>query len=204
MGAENLRSLHEDFQTNAAFLVDVMDRHAQTLEAMLFLLDAGARPPEERDEQSMTEAFRKIHAMPSFSPILRTYNNLIGSGELKLFRDPQVRDALAAFERRSGIILIVQNTHELELVGTFQPYIIEHLDYLSLALDRTNGAFSLPPPVDESPLEAKISDQMFLNIGVQKRMISADLLEQTRLALEDTRAVINALEKALGMSNPDP
>jgi len=203
MEVSYLRALHEDFQRNAAFLVDIRSGHEQTLEAMLLLLDAGARPAEERDERSLTDAFRRVHAMPSFSPVLRTYNNLIGSGELRLIRDPRVLNALAAFERRIGILLIVQNTHELELVETFQPYIIDHLDYLALALDRTEGAFPLPPPVDEAPLAEKYADRVFRNVVVQKWMISADLAEQTRLALEDTQAVIFALENALGMTGVD-
>ena len=47
--------------------------------------------------------------------------------------------------------MLVQNTHEMELVQTYEPYIIENLDYSAVAVHRSDVEdFALPGPVEES------------------------------------------------------
>ena len=44
---------------------------------------------------------------------------------------------------------LIQNTHEMELVQTFQPYVIENMDFQAVFYQRIED-FPLPPAVEES------------------------------------------------------
>ncbi len=65
----------------------------------------------------------------------------------------------------------------MELVQTFQPYIIENMDYQAVGLERKQG-FSHPPAVNETRVLDVLQTPEFRNIAMQKWIISNDLLNQ--------------------------
>ena len=89
--------------------------------------------------------------------------------------------------------MLVQNTHEMELVQIYEPYIIENLDYAAIEPSRVDD-FPLPPPVDEAIILDVLATREFRNILAQKWVISTDLLNQHREMLERTNNVLRQLD----------
>jgi hypothetical protein len=133
--------------------------------------------------------------MAAFFPVDRAYSNLTGSGDLKIIRSRPLKNALADYYRAAQVTVLVQNTHEMDLVQIYEPYIIEHLDYLAVALGRVDD-FPLPPPVEEASILDVLATRQFRNIVVQKWVIATDLLYQHRQMLERTNKVLQLLELA--------
>ena len=137
--------------------------------------------------------------MPAFVLATRAYDNLTGSGDLKLLRNRPLKNALAGYYAAAKLTAVVQATHEMELVQIFQPYIIDNLDYAAikpfewLVYDLVDDI-----PLTASSEEAQILDvldtRQFRNVVVQKWVISTDLLDQFRGMLERTNEVLAMLE----------
>ena len=112
-----------------------------------------------------------------------------------------MKNLLAAYYAAADLAAVVQSTHEMELVQTFQPYIIDNLDYGAVKPPTSDWlAYDL---VDDFPLtasseEAQILDvldtRQFRNVVVQKWLISTDLLDQFRRMLNLTDEVLQMLE----------
>ena len=133
--------------------------------------------------------------MAPFLPVNRAYANLTGSGDLKLIQSRPLKNALAEYYAAAKITLLVQNTHEMELVQIYEPYIIENLDFSAVALGRVDD-FPLPPPIEEASILDVLATRQFRNIAVQKWVIATDLLNQARQMLERTNNVLKLLELA--------
>jgi hypothetical protein len=195
-----LIAMKEDFQANLSDLRRLEVRCVEDIEAMLLLLREAAKSQPDLTIDELNASFRQIQSMPTFSPITRTYDNLVGSGDFRLIDSRPLLDALAVFERRLGIMALVQGTHEMELVETFQPYIIENMDYAAVHMDRTNGNFPLPPASDPARILLFLKEQEFKNILIQKWTIETDLLVQMRNAISESQAVLNAIDETLGIN----
>jgi hypothetical protein len=91
------------------------------------------------------------------------------------------------------VTAVVQATHEMELVHTFQPYIIERLDYAAVKRDLVND-FPLGEPSDEARILDELASQQFRNTVVQKWVITTDLLDQYRSMLDRTNELLAMLE----------
>ena len=108
--------------------------------------------------------------MVGTSIVSDTYANLIGSGDLSLIRSQELRNALASFYARTDIIRLVSNTHELQLVNTFRPYIVRNLDYLAV-FDRPHKRAlradikeGLPPAFEQDRLLRVLRTAEFRNV----------------------------------------
>ena len=105
--------------------------------AMVALLEESRREKPQMPLAELNRNCNRLLYMVGTSIVSDTYANLIGSGDLSLIRSQELRNALASFYARTDIIRLVSNTHELQLVNTFQPYIVRNLDYLAVfALER--------------------------------------------------------------------
>ncbi len=84
----------------------------------------------------------------------------------------------------------------MELVETFQPYIIENLDYMAVYFARAE-AFPLPPANNPERILEVYQTQEFRNIATQKWVIVSDLLEQYQSNQERIQNIIKILEAEL-------
>jgi hypothetical protein len=81
----------------------------------------------------------------------------------------------------------------MELVQTFQPYIIDNLDYAAVKRDLVDD-FPLPASSEEARILEVLGTRQFRNVVVQKWVISTDLLDQYRGMLKRTDEVLQMLE----------
>ncbi len=192
-----LYEMQEDFELNKSALEFMTVRLEKILRSTLILQEQSALISPSLPVAELNVNFRSIAQMTAFTPVDRTYVNLTGSGDLKLIQSRALKNALAEYYAAARIIALVQNTHEMELVHIYEPYIIENLDFTAVALGRVDD-FPLPPPVDEARILNVLATRQFRNIAVQKWVISTDLMEQARQMLERTNNVLNLLEQAGG------
>jgi len=178
-----LVELAEDFAVNSSRLQGSIEESEAILRAMVALQEQAVRGTSDADGDVLGAYVREIQAMPTFIAVDRAYSNLTGSGDLKLIRSRELRNALASYYSRAEVIELVQQTHELELVHTFQPYIIEHLDYAAVAFGRL-AEFPLPAAVEPGLLVDALPTREFRNVVTQKWIIMSDLLNQFRNQLE--------------------
>jgi len=192
-----LEELLEDFESNSTLLRFTISKLEELIPAMTALLEQSAMDTPDWSIGELNDAFRNIHYMPTFIPVERAFANLTGSGDLKLIRNRDLKNALAQYISTSKIVELVQNTHEMELVQTFQPYVIEHMDFQAVFYQRVKD-FPLPLAVDESRLIEVLDTREFRNILTQKWTICTDLLDQHRGMQVRTSEVIQILEAEIG------
>jgi len=188
-----MANLYQDFIVSLAKLEENEQSMIEIIEAMRTLLESpDSGQPAAAEE--LNALFAQIQDMPTFNWISRTYDNLVGAGQLRLIRDPTIGDALADFDAQTRLIELVQATHEQQLVETFQPWIIEHMDYIAVHLDRLDGEFPLPPAREADRILELIDTREFRNLLVQKWTITTDLLNQNRDLQTSARQLIALLD----------
>ena len=194
-----LSEIREDFDANELALGVSIAGTERNILSMIALLEESSLATPTMSVAELNEKFGSIQSMPTFVPISRTYTNLTGSGDLKLIQNRELKNALAEYYASADVIMLVQQTHEMELVQTFQPYIIDNLDYVAVRYSRVDE-FPLPPPVDDASILEVLNTRQFRNILTQKWTISTDLLRQYQDQLESTNNIIALLE--LGSLSP--
>ena len=188
-----LLEIREDFELNKLVLEEMTARLEGIIRSMLVLQQQSALASPSLPVAELNENFVSISRMAAFIPVNRAYANLTGSGDLKLIQSRALRNALAEYYTAAKVTVLVQNTHEMELVQVFEPYIVENLDYLAVAISRVDD-FPLPPPVEEASILDVLTTRKFRNILAQKWVITTDLLNQHRGMLERTNNVLRLLE----------
>jgi hypothetical protein len=118
---------------------------------------------------------------------------------LKLILNLELKNTLANYFSQTELVELIQKTHEMELVQTFQPYIIRNMDFQAVFYQFIDD-FPLPPAVEESRLLEVLDTREFRNILTQKWTISTDLLSQHRNIQVLTGEVIQILETEIGKS----
>ena len=197
--AAYLRELLEDFEANRATLEKTSQRLETILRNMNALLGQSVLEEPDWTIAQLNDAFVWTQNMPAFIAVVRTYINLTGSGDLRLIRNRELKNDLAQYFAESDLTVLVQNTHELELVNTFQPYIIDNLDYQAVYRQLLDD-HPIAAPVDEARILDVLHTGEFRNVLTQKHTISADLLNQRRKLLAMTDNIIEKLEASIGDS----
>jgi hypothetical protein len=171
----------------------------QIIRSMIVLHEQSTLVEPSLSVAELNQKFSLIHHMPTFVIATRTYANLIGSGDLKLLRNRQLKNLLAAYYAAADLTKVVQSTHEMELVQTFQPYIIDNLDYAAVRptewlVYEDADDFPLTVPSEEARILDVLDTRQFRNVVVQKWVISTDLLDQFRGMLKLTDEILQVLE----------
>jgi len=194
-----LKEMLEDFDKNNQKSKEIIFYIEESLPALIGLLEQSVLEKPTISIDSINIAFSEINNMPSYSSTDRVYNNLLGSGDLKLLKDSQLKTILSEYYESLYILNLVQTTHESELVESFQPYILDYLDFQAVNPNRVDD-FGIPSPVDKSKILEVIGDRKFRNIITLKWTILTDLLDQNRDLEKLNIAMIKRL-KALTNDN---
>jgi hypothetical protein len=190
-----LLELKEDFQQNKSRLEAQAAELEGTARSMMILQEQSALDSPSMSVSELNENFSLIINMSEYYPVNRAYANMTGSGDLKLIQSRALKNALAEYYAAAQITVMIQQTHEMELVQIYEPYIIKNLDYAAVGVSRADE-FPLPPPFDEASILEVLTTREFRNILIQKSVISTDLISQFRSMLERTNNVLRLLEAA--------
>lgn len=200
--AAHLQELLEDFELNLSRSQRVVSRIEIVIPKLIGLLEQSALEQPTLPVDSLNQDFTLLQTMPAYTSTDRTYNNLIGSGDFKLITHSGLKTAIANYYGALEVLKLVQATHEMELVNSFQPYIVENLDFQAAFLYRIDD-FRLPPPMEENGILSVLKDRGFRNIITLKVSILSDLLEQNRNIGKLNGDVVRILKETLPGSHPD-
>ena len=190
-----LLELQEDFELNKSRLEDEVAELLETARRMLILQEQSVLESPSMSISELNENFSQIINMSSVFLVNRAYANMTGSVDLKIIRSRPLKNALANYYAAAQVIMLVQNTHEMELVQIYEPYIIENLDYAAVGVVRVDD-FPLPPPIEEASILKVLDTRKFRNILIQKSVITTDLINEFRKLLELTDNVLLLLKSA--------
>jgi len=188
-----LQEIREDFELNRSSLQEQISDVEQIIRSMIVLHEQSTLVESSFSIVELNQNFSLINDMPTFVIATRAYVNLTGSGDLKLLQNRPLKNLLAAYYAAADLTALVQATHEMELVQTFQPYIIDNLDYAAVKLNLVDD-FPLAASSEESRILDVLDTRQFRNVVVQKWVISTDLLDQFRGMLKLTDEVLQMLE----------
>ena len=190
-----LIELREDFRQIISELDQDAAQYERIANAMTLLLDQSRKPAPDIPLAELNAAAGMIILMEGTPIRSDTYENLTGSGDLSIIESRALKRALTSFFGRAGIVELVADTHEMQLVGLFQPFIVNHLDY-ALTLPKSRG---LPPPEGFDPelIVTVLPTQEFRNVAAVKWDIVTDLRNMIMIALDDARVVDTLLTQEL-------
>ena len=191
-----LTDLIKDFEINLERSTLNIAKIQIILPKLTRLLEQSAIETPSMSLDSLNAAFTLINDMPSYNSTDRVYNNLIGSGDFKLISNAELKNEIGNYYKAVDLIKLVQNTHELELVNSFQPYIIDHLDFQAVTLLRVDD-YPIPPAVEEHKILAVLKDRKFRNIITLKLTILSDLLQQNRVLKEINSSIVELIKKQI-------
>jgi hypothetical protein len=172
-----LKEILQDFEINLKKSDFTTNDLVTTMQSLIGLLEQSALEKPTISTDSINKVFSLISNMPTYISTDRVYNNLIGSGDFKLITNESIKNELANYNSAIDLLKLVQSTHEMELVQSFEPYIINHLDFQALKTNRVND-YKLPPPVEKDKILEVINGRKFRNIITLKLTILNELLEQ--------------------------
>lgn len=193
-----LADLVLDFEENAWRLEEAVKEGDEVLEASQILLslpDVAAGRAIGTD--SLNYLLQTLSILPTFQPVTRTWDDILGAGELQTLSNAELRMLLADFESQMRLVGIVEGTQEDQLVSLFVPYIMKHLDYAAAALFSSEKV-ELP--------EERFADTIYDVLGTREfrnwvvlRMTWADDLQGVHAGvLEVVKEVQTELKKETG------
>ena len=182
-----LVALQEDFDSIVKELESDITRYEVIANSMTMLLDQSRKAVPDVSLGELNLAVGQLVAMEGTKIVSDTYANLTGSGDLVIIKSQAIKNAMSAFFGQTEVVKLVGDTHEMQLVNIFQPYIINNLDYPGMLRDDrgmlTSGAFE-----PERILMALPSAE-FRNVVAVKWDMVTDLRKQLVTAVNEARAV---------------
>ncbi len=192
--AAYLAALQIDFSAVIVELERDAAEYEKIAKQMSFLL---AQSRQEKPNASVSElntAVQRLISMEGTPIVSDTYTNLTGSGDLALIKNQKIKNAMASFYSKATVIKLVGDTHEMQLVNIFQPYIIKNLDYVGML--RNNDGLTTPPVAVASDKILKVLPTAeFQNVVAVKWDIVTDIRGTLLYALKEAREVQELLRK---------
>jgi hypothetical protein len=185
--AAYLVALQEDFSAIIKELESDIARYEQIANSMTMLLEQSRKASPDVSLVELNLAATQLTAMEGTPIVSDTYANLTGSGDLAIIKSQAIKNAMSAFFGQAEVIKLVGDTHEMQLVSIFQPYIIKNLDYPGMLSD-DSGMLAIAAFEPERILTA-LPTAEFRNVVSVKWEITIDLRDQLLNAVDKARAV---------------
>lgn len=208
-----LIGLRSDFvSTDSAFRANVRAT-AEQQEHIRRFIDVLRAPPRSVASDSLGRMVRKAFLWLDFVPVLATYRDLVGSGELSLLRSDSLRVALAEFESYVESIR-PYNAAALEQWNLqVTPYYIENFDVTELygssaplhIGDLVAPAYDLGAPVDRvRSSEDAYWSREFLNLLAIRAVSLGDAIALVEPAIDRAGTILRLIDKSLErLGGPD-
>jgi len=186
-----LADLVVDFEENATRLQEAIDLADEIMtEAQILLHVESAGEGREIGLDSLNYHLQTLSLLPTFQPVTRTYDNILGAGELQTLSSPEVRMMLADFESQLRLVSTVEQTQERQFVSLFLPYIMKNLDYTALAMF-SSETVEIPDPTHAETIFEELGTREFRN-WVVLRLTWADDLQGVHKGVLDVVKEIQA------------
>lgn len=189
-----IEEMLEDFEINLQTSKKALSALERDLPALIELLKQSSLDAPTVSIDSLNKMFSFMQSMPFYSSTDRVYNNIMGSGDLKLITSSELKTALSNYYKALNVINIVQSTHEMVLVQQIQPYIIENLDFQAVFFKRIED-YPLPPSIEANRIMDVLKDRKFRSVVVTKLAILEDLLQQNLIMEKLNSDIVDLLKE---------
>ena len=193
--AAYLAALKGDFDDIVAELDGDAAEYAKIAEAMSFLLEQSRKDAPDASVEALNAAASLLIRMEGTPIASGTYANLTGSGDLSIIKSEKIKAALSDFYSQSKVIKLVGDTHEMQLVNIFQPYIVAHLDYVGM-LPSSRGLEPVEA-FDPTLVLTALPTQEFRNVVAVKWDIVTDIRNVIETSLMSAREVQSLLDEEI-------
>lgn len=200
-----LVALQQDFKQEIAELEGDKKRYEDIAAAMIQLLEWSESELSNVSNDELVPASSYLVSMVATQIFADTYDNLKGSGDLRLLQNHELKRQLAAFYAQEKVVQLVNKSHEMQFVNIYTPYIIENLDY-RLALRRMNASRlptalseNWPDQVDSERILGQLNTQQFKNVASAKLEVSATSILVIDEALGHAQRVVALLDQEPGL-----
>jgi len=190
-----LVALQGDFRTIIAELERDITRYGAFATSMTFLLEQSRLAKPSASLEALNEAAGQLKQMEATPIASDTYSNLTGSGDLAVIGSQKLKNAMSSFFGVYDVVRLVADTHEMQLVGVFQPYIIKNLDYVGMLSPA--GGMTPSAAFDPDRVLTALPTAEFRNVVAVKWDIVSDLRGLLMFALEKARVVEAMLAEEL-------
>ncbi|GAB5557427.1 MAG: hypothetical protein SchgKO_16400 [Schleiferiaceae bacterium] len=190
------REMQLDFEENHRQAQAVISHYKTLIPRLILLLEQSALDSVTLPVDSLNTFYGEVEIMPTYSSMDRVYNTIMGSGDLKLIKDQKLKSLLAEYYESLHMLNLVQETHELQLVNSIQPYTIKNLDFQAILYEPFDE-YDLAPPVDSDRILEVIHQREFRNVVTLKWQISMDLWTQVESIQEINKDILKALDSRL-------
>ncbi len=193
--ASYLAALKDDFGAVITELESDIARYEEIASLMTMLPEQSRMVKPDASLSDLNDAARHLIAMEGTPIVSDTYSNLTGSGDLAIIKSQTLKNAMSSFFGKADVINLVSNTHEMQLVNIFQPYIIDNLDYILMLRDD----HGLPKSAGFEPerVLTALPTAEFRNVVGVKWDIVTDIRGLLLTALGEARAVEALLAEEL-------
>jgi len=116
-----LVALQGDFRAVITELEHDIARYDDIANSMTFLLEQSRMAEPDASLDALNEAAGLLIAMEGTTIVSATYSNLTGSGDLAIIRSQELKNSMSSFFGRYDVVVLVSNTHEMQLVGISNP-----------------------------------------------------------------------------------
>ena len=190
-----LEALQDDFTTIIQELEHDIGVYETVANSMTMLIEQSRKSEPDLPLDELNKAAKLLIKMEGTPIASDTYANLTGSGDLAIIRSEALKNRMASFFGWLKVIELVANTHEMQLVDIFQPYVIENLDYTTMFRADRGLPFSASTQPDRI-LEV-LHTAKLRNVAAVKWDTVTDIRILLINALEEARAVQSLLGEEL-------
>ena len=190
-----LVALKEDFGAITTELRADIASYENIAGSMTLLLEQSRLPKPDASLEELNAAAALLVRMEGTPIVSDTYDNLTGSGDLAIIESQEVKNALSSFIGKADVIRLVANTHEMQLVSIFQPYIIGHLDYAGTF--RQDRGLPTSAGFDPERILAALPTPEFRNVVAVKWDTVTDIRGLLLTALAEAQAIEALLDREI-------
>ncbi len=192
---EYLQDLALDFEENRYRLQEAIKTADDVVDAAQILLSfETAEQGKTLGVDSLNELVGTLSYLPTFDAVTRTYDNILGAGELRVLSNADLRMSLADFESQLRLVGTVEQTQERQYVSIYEPYILENLDYLAIA-SYSSEKVQTPAPTHAGAILEVLGTRKFRNWVVVRLAWADDLRTVHTVVLDLVKEIEGALSE---------
>lgn len=185
----NLIALSEDFAESRELLDASIARHKQSTDSAIRITSISAEEAATITHEDFYTLIRHVNVPLGFSPVRRTYDAMIATGEIEIIPDAELKRELASFFSLTETIASMQENLSLLRTMVLDPYNTKNLDQAAIMRITHPEASGITLSRDENQFRNLIGNEEFEGVVMAKWHMSYDLIRFYERAMERIDAI---------------
>lgn len=193
-GRELTAALRADVEATQQLVADNTRHTEQVIAQARTVLEglAGDAPGVARD--SLLLRVGSVFVLDEWTPTTHSYQQALGSGDLALVRDPELRRLLGSYHAMLEQLRSIYESQKTQYYGTLEPFMVEETVYSELAYDAWRDRLVQGPFTTD--LERLVRSRELWNLLTLKLELEEAVLSRLQRADSVGRELALALDSA--------